>query len=209
MLAVYDWLILGLVSRWVWRCPRSTMLAQYNDQVGVRHLDLGPGTGWFLDKCTFPTRTPSITLLDLSDAALATAAERIARYQPSTQRGDVFKPLNLGAAQFDSVGMNFLLHCLPGTIAQKAVVFDNVTPHLGPGARIFGSTILGIDNRHNAVSTALQRRLNGSNSFDNRADSLDDITYELEARFEEVRTTRSGVVCLFSARYPRGRIPCD
>ncbi|MFI9507897.1 class I SAM-dependent methyltransferase [Nocardia sp. NPDC052566] len=207
MLAVYDWLVLGLVCRWVWRCPRSTMLAHYNAQVGARHLDLGPGTGWFLDKCRFPTATPSITLLDLSDAVLATAAKRIERYRPVVRIGDVFEPLDLGAAQFDSVGMNLLLHCLPGSIREKAAVFDNVTPHLRAGARIFGSTILGIDDRHNAVSAALQGRLNRRNSFGNSADRIEDIAGELEARFAEVRIARSGVVCLFSARHPRGAAP--
>lgn len=202
MLAVYDWLVLGVICRWVWRCPRSKMLAHYHSQVGARHLDLGPGTGWFLDRCRFPVADPSITLLDLSTPALATAARRIARYQPVTVTGDVFQPLEVGAAQFDSVGLNLLLHCLPGAFPQKAVVFDNVTPCLADGARIFGSTILGIDDRHSAASATLQRRLNRGNSFSNSEDRLDELVRALQARFTEVRVSRSGVVCLFSARYP-------
>ncbi|GAB2678806.1 class I SAM-dependent methyltransferase [Nocardia goodfellowii] len=207
MLAVYDWLVLGLVCRWVWRCPRSTMLAHYDEHVGARHLDLGPGTGWFLDNCHFPTPAPSITLVDLSEAALATAALRIARYRPVRHSGDVYKSLNLGAAQFDSVGMNLLLHCLPGSFRQKAVVFDHVTPHLGANGLVFGSTILGIDKRHTTLSTALCRRLNRADSFDNAADRIEDLARELETRFTEVRLVRSGVVCLFSARHPRPAAP--
>ncbi|WP_238847290.1 class I SAM-dependent methyltransferase [Nocardia arthritidis] len=203
MLAVYDWLVLGLISRWVWRCPRSKMLAHYNDQVGARHLDVGPGTGWFLGNCRFPTATPSITLVDLSAGALAVAAKRIRRYRPATVVGDVFKPLDLGAAQFDSIGMNFLLHCLPGAVHRKAAVFDNLAPLLDDGGRLFGSTVLGADPGHNAVSSALQRRLNRRNSFSNSADRIEDLATELAARFTEVRIARSGVVCLFSARNPR------
>ncbi|MEV0247553.1 class I SAM-dependent methyltransferase [Nocardia sp. NPDC050712] len=209
MLAVYDWLVLGLVCRWIWRCPRSTMLAHYNAQVGAHHLDLGPGTGWFLDNCRFPTPAPSITLVDLSDVALATAAKRIARYRPATRGADVFKPLNLGATQFDSVGLNLLLHCLPGSFQQKAVVFDHVTPYLGANGRVFGSTILGIDKRHTVISSALVRRLNGSDSFDNAADRVEDLARELEARFTEVRIARAGVICLFSARHPRPAAPAQ
>lgn len=72
MLAAYDWVVLGLVSRLVWRCPRRTMPAHYNRQVGGSHLDIGPGTGWFLDKCRFPAKSPF-------------AARRIRRYRPVTR----------------------------------------------------------------------------------------------------------------------------
>jgi ubiquinone/menaquinone biosynthesis C-methylase UbiE len=200
-LAVYDLIVLGLVSRWVWRCSRRTMLRHYNGHVGGRHLDLGPGTGWFLDRCRFPTARPSITLLDLNEVVLATAAERIARYQPEVRTGDVFKPLRLDGARFDSVGMNFLLHCLPGTMRQKAVVFDHLRPVLAPGAQVFGSTVLGVDAPHTALSGRLLRRLNHSEVFHNTEDRQEEIAAELEARFTEVQIRRRGVVCLFSARH--------
>ncbi len=29
-------------------------------------------------------------------------------------------------ARFDSIGLNFLLHCLPGTLREKAIVFDHL-----------------------------------------------------------------------------------
>ncbi|WP_024806275.1 class I SAM-dependent methyltransferase [Nocardia sp. BMG51109] len=204
MLAVYDWLVLGLVCRWVWRCPRSKMLAQYNSHVGARHLDLGPGTGWFLDECRFPTANPAITLVDLSDGVLAGTARRISRYRPVTRTANVLEPLDLGAVQFDSVGMNFLLHCLPGPLDRKAAVFDSVIPYLADNARIFGSTVLGADERHTAVSRALQRRLNRADSFSNETDRAEDLARALAARFTEVEISRSGVVCLFAARYPGG-----
>jgi len=205
-LAAYDWIVLGLVSRWVWRCSRRTMLAHYNRQVGRRHLDIGPGTGWFLDKCHFPTKNPSITLLDLNDVVLATSARRISRYRPVTHTGDAFKPLDLGAAKFDSVGMNFLLHCLPGSVPQKAVVFDNLAPYLTPGARVFGSTVLGsAAPEHTKVSSKLLRRLNSSDVFCNTGDRIEDIANELSARFTDVEIKQSGTVCLFSARVPEER----
>lgn len=201
-LAAYDLLALGLVSRWVWRCSRRKMLAHYNSQVGRHHLDIGPGTGWFLDKCRFPTKSPSITLLDLNEVVLANSAQRIKRYSPAIHLGDAFKPMNLGAAKFDSVGMNFLLHCLPGSVPQKSVVFDNVAPFLTPGARVFGSTVLGTDAPHTAVSSKMLKKLNSSKVFSNTEDRLDDITRELTARFTDVEIRQSGVVCLFAARFP-------
>lgn len=204
-LAAYDLIVLGLVSRVVWRCSRRKMLAQYNRHVGGRHLDIGPGTGWFLAKCRFPTKSPSVTLLDLNDLVLATSARRISRYRPVVHSADAFKPMDLGDATFDSVGMNFLLHCLPGTVAQKAAVFDNVAPYLAPGARVFGSTVLGPCPEHTKLSSKLLRRLNESKVFCNTGDRLEDITSELSARFDDVEVSQKGTVCLFSARVPGER----
>ncbi|MEU4240822.1 class I SAM-dependent methyltransferase [Actinoplanes sp. NPDC026619] len=204
-LSAYDLIVLGLVSRWVWRCSRRTMLAHYDRQVGARHLDIGPGTGWYLDHCRFPADSPSITLLDANDAALSTAAGRIERYRPATRVRDALQPFDLGAARFDSVGMSFLLHCLPGPMAHKAAVLDHVTPYLVPGARVFGSTVLGVDAPHTTRSGRLLRRLNRSGVFSNFDDRAEDLAAQLAARFTDVEVTVTGVVCLFSARFPGSR----
>jgi ubiquinone/menaquinone biosynthesis C-methylase UbiE len=202
MLAAYDVVVLGLMSRLMWRCPRSRMLAHYNRQVGGTHLDIGPGTGWFLDKCRFPTTTPSITLLDLNEVVLDTAAGRISRYRPVRRTGDVFKPLPLADARFDSVGLNFVLHCLPGSMAQKTVVFDHLAPFLRPGARVFGATVLGRGPHHTTRSAKLLDKLNRSEVFSNLDDRQEDLREQLQARFTDVETVRSGAVCLFAARFP-------
>ncbi|MGW0771470.1 class I SAM-dependent methyltransferase [Streptomyces sp. NPDC002676] len=205
MLAAYDMFVLGMMSRFMWRCPRGRMLTHYNRQVSASHLDIGPGTGWFLNKCRFPAKSPSITLVDLNEVVLATAAHRIRRYRPETLVGDAFKPFALGSARFDSVGMNFLLHCLPGSMRQKAVVFDQVVPFLQPGARVFGSTVLGTGPHHTKRSAKLLAKLNRSEVFSNLDDRMEDLDEQLRARFTDVETVRSGAVCLFSARCPGAR----
>ncbi|MFF9099518.1 class I SAM-dependent methyltransferase [Streptomyces rubrogriseus] len=205
MLAAYDLFVLGLMSRLMWRCPPGRMLAHYDRQVGASHLDIGPGTGWFLDRCRFPVRTPSITLLDLNEVALATAAHRIRRYRPETLVGDAFRPLAAGPARFDSVGLNFLLHCLPGTMAEKSVVFDHVAPFLRPGARVFGSTVLGEGPHHTRRSGKLLAKLNRSGVFNNLGDGTAALDEQLRARFTDVETARVGAVCLFAARSPETR----
>lgn len=136
---------------------------------------------------------------------LATAAHRIRRYHPQTRVGDAFKPLALGTERYDSVGMNFLLHCLPGTMRQKSVVFDHVRPYLRPGARVFGSTVLGSGPHHTRRSGKLLAKLNRSEVFSNLDDRLEDLNEQLRARFTDVETVRSGAVCLFAARFPGAR----
>jgi hypothetical protein len=53
-LAIYDMAILGYFSRLAWRCPARRIVEHYNLHVSANHLDVGVGTGYFLDHCTFP-----------------------------------------------------------------------------------------------------------------------------------------------------------
>ena len=82
----YDLFVLGFSNRFVWRCRSSRMLERYNSHVGARHLDVGVGTGWYLDRCEWPVETPQITLLDLNENSLSVASKRIRRYAPATIR---------------------------------------------------------------------------------------------------------------------------
>ena len=54
----------------------------------------------------------------------------------------MLEPISIDAAGFDSVGINYLLHCLPGSFESKAVSLDHLKSLMKPGAIIFGSTLL-------------------------------------------------------------------
>ncbi len=204
VLHLYDAWVLGLSCRLAWRCPASRMLAQYDRLVGRRHLDVGVGSGFYLDRCRFPTPAPELTLLDLNPSSLAHAARRIARYAPRTVLHDVFAPLPV-PERFDSVGVSFLLHCLPGTMAVKAQALARLAPALDAGGVLFGSTILGHGAGHNAFGRALLRAYNRKGIFSNGDDSELGVQAALAASFAEVRTERVGAVVLFEARRPHGR----
>lgn len=77
LLAIYDTLVLGLYLRWVWRCPRSVLAEHYRANIGRRHLDVGPGTGYFLSVAYLCAGT-AITLLDPNPEVLTYAGRRLA-----------------------------------------------------------------------------------------------------------------------------------
>jgi len=77
-----------------------------------------------------------------------------------------------------------------------------VVPFLRPGARVFGSTVLGDGPHHTQRSTKLLAKLNRSGVFNNHDDGLEDLDEQLRARFTDVETVRYGAVCLFAARLP-------
>jgi hypothetical protein len=159
-LAFYDWFVLGFSNSLVWRCSSQVILDFYNQHVSDRHLDVGVGTGYFLDRCRFPSSTPKIALFDLNPNSLAKTAKRLGRYAPSSHLGNVLQPIEIGRSGFDSVGLNYLLHCLPGTLVSKGIVFQHVKPLLNAGGVVFGATILGQEVRHSFLSAKLMKTYN-------------------------------------------------
>jgi SAM-dependent methyltransferase len=197
-LASYDWFVLGFSNRFLWRCPTEALQALYDRNVSARHLDVGVGTGYFLDRARFPA-APAITLLDINRHSLDAASRRIARYAPATVQADVLKPLP-PMGPFDSLGLCYLIHCLPGAIADKAILFDNLKAALTPGARIFGATIVCGDAPQNAAARVLLRLYNRRGVMANANDTLGDLREALAVRFADVRVQRVGTVALFEAR---------
>jgi SAM-dependent methyltransferase len=200
VLSMYDILVLGIICRRVWRCDRAEMLAGYNRNIGERHLDLGPGTGFFLDRCRYRSPQPRTALVDLNPTVLKKASARLRRFRPATFQRDVLSPFELGEERYESAGLNFLLHCLPGGMTHKAKVFDHVRAHVVPGGRIFGSTLLADGVPHSKRAHKLLDSLNEKGTFDNRGDSLSGLESELAGRFADYRLTVQGSVALFEAR---------
>ena len=203
-LRLYDLYVLGLSCRLAWRCPAGTLLAHYDAHVSAHHLDVGVGSGYFLDRCKFPVPRPELVLLDLNEASLGFAAHRIGRLAPRTCRADVLEPLPL-AERFDSIGLGFLLHCLPGDMPYKARALANLAAVLNPQGVLFGSTSLAADVRHNRLGAALVDLYNRKGIFSNRGDSAAGLGAALEESFADVSITVRGAVALFSARRPRVR----
>jgi SAM-dependent methyltransferase len=196
----YDAWVHGFSDALLWRCPLRELLALYRRNVSANHLDIGVGTGLLLDRAVFPAAAPSITLMDLNTTCLDTAAKRIARHAPSVVQANVLAPLP-PIGPFSSVGLCFLLHCVPGNIPAKAEAFDHIKAVMSPGARIFGATIV------QGVPTpwATQRLMdfyNAKGIFSNRDDTIEDLAAELSARFPDAQVRRRGQVALFEATRP-------
>ncbi|HVJ21796.1 MAG TPA: class I SAM-dependent methyltransferase, partial [Polyangiaceae bacterium] len=200
VLRLYDWFVLDVSCTRIWQCRAEQLLAHYEAELGAVHLDVGVGTGFFLDKARYPVERPAITLLDLNAQSLAYTAARIARYSPEVVRADVLEPNALPECRFDSIGLNFLLHCLPAGGQGKWRVFDHLKPKLAPGGRLFGSTIIGSPEPPLARQRWLMRRYNQRGIFGNASDSAAILRAELSRRFSKVEIQQKGVVALFSAR---------
>lgn len=201
LLRIYDILVLGFFGPVVWRCPTGRLVRHYDRHVGRRHLDVGPGTGYFLQHARLPARA-EIVLLDPNPNVLAHASRRLARLAPLVIEADVLVPLT-DARIFDSVAMNYVLHCLPGPMPRKAAAVRNVAAVLRPEGVLFGATVLGTPQLHTWLSRRALRENVRRGSFDNLTDTENGLREILGSAFETLDIEVVGAVAIFSAARPR------
>lgn len=200
-LLAYDRVVLGLSNRHLWRCPTASLRALYYGNVGPSHLDVGVGTGYFLERLPVETAPYRITLLDLNVNSLRAAARRVACHVPRTVAANCLDPFPL-QERFDSIGLCYLLHCLPGRMEDKARVFDHAAAVLSPDGTLFGATLLQADPSMSSPARALMALYNRRGIFSNRQDTEDALRKSLRARFADVWLERAGAAALFTARHP-------
>lgn len=140
-LKYYDWL-LEFTCNHVWRCPIARTLELYQAYASSNHLEVGVGTGYFLDRIRFPSCKLRLALMDPNPDCLRHTEARLLRYSPEVYRADALVPIEFGVRGFDSIAINYVLHCMPGGLPEKGGAFANLKALLNPGGVLFGSTVL-------------------------------------------------------------------
>lgn len=200
VLAIYDLWVLGFSNTFLWKCPTRLLRKEFVENVTSNHLDVGVGTGYYLDKCLDHTRR-RVALLDLNAISLESAASRVSRFNPEIYRSNVLDKLDLGCEKFDSISVNYLLHCLPGSMEEKSAVFGNLLPYLNENGVVFGSTILGTGMKIGYLASNLMSIYNRKGIFHNHHDNLNELTLSLNRYFQKVDIQIVGCVAVFSAKY--------
>ncbi len=200
MLRAYDTLVYKFNAPFVWRCPVARFSELYAENVSANHLEVGVGTGYLLDRCRFPVPDPRITLMDLNMNPLRFTSRRLERYSPQVHQASVLSQWGFEPGSFDSIGMSNMLHCVPGTLREKAVAFEQARSALAPGGTLFGSTILGEEApEHTRRSRWAIKRLNKREVFRNLDDRLEDLDAGLGRAFPSHRIEVQGVIAIFVA----------
>jgi len=203
-LRFYDLIAYRIDCPLFWRCSVKQLRALYDHNVSGRHLDVGVGAGYLLDRCRFPVAEPRITLVDLNPAPLAHAARRLRRYRPETHQANVLAPWGLPEASFDSVALCNVLNCAPGSMSEKAIAFKHARAALAPGGRLFGATVLAEGVAHTRRSRLMLKRLNERGVFDNLHDHKDDLEAALAGEFATYEIAVEGAMAFFTARREGG-----
>jgi SAM-dependent methyltransferase len=202
LLKAYDRVVLGPVARFVWRCPADRLTDGYRAHIGRRHLDIGPGTGYFLVRAGLG-ETSAVTLVDPNQNVLQHASRRLQAFNINVTalEADVCKPLPV-QGPFDSAALNLVLHCLPGPRSRKAAAVANVAACLAPTGVLFGASVLGIPGPHTRLARGVLAAFNRKGSFDNLEDTEVVLREILEASFGQVTIEIIGSIAVFSATGP-------
>ena len=78
LLGLYDPLVLGPIARYVWRFPLNEKTNYYPPNIRPNHLDIGPGTGYFLEHSGLPDGS-KVTILDPNRNVLRYLKRRLRR----------------------------------------------------------------------------------------------------------------------------------
>lgn len=93
-----------------------------------------------------------------------------------------------------------VLHCLPGNMKTKTVVFRNISEVLNPGGVLFGSTILYRGIKRNWMVTGALKIVNYKRFMTNLEDTVEDLKEGLDKYFAESSVEIVGCEALFHAR---------
>jgi SAM-dependent methyltransferase len=139
-------------------------------------------------------------VVDLNPSVLAFTAQRLRRYAPRTLQADILQPLPLPAASFASIGLNYVLHCLPGSMREKSSIFSGLAELLTPGGVLFGSTALGRGVHYGWLGRRAMTVYNNRGILSNADDSLRDLQAGLDSAFSSAEVRVRGTVALFTAQ---------
>jgi SAM-dependent methyltransferase len=197
VLRLYDTLVLGPIARYVWHCPSTALVERYRALIREPHLDVGPGTGYFLEHSGLPAGS-RVTILDPNPNVLDHASRRLRAFAVDRVQADVLKPLPI-AGPYRSAALHLVLHCLPGPTERKAIAVRNVASVLEPDGVLFGASVLGRTGSHGRLARAFLAAFNRRGAFDNLDDSEASLRDMLEASFERVELSTIGSAAVFGA----------
>ena len=201
LLRLYDPLVLGPVAKFVWRCPTTRLVEGYRQHIRDRHLDVGPGTGYFIDRSGLPDSS-RVTILDPNPTVLDHATRRLRRLDVTAVEADVLKPLPVDGP-FESAALHLVIHCLPGPLPRKAAAVANVAAVLAPTGVLFGASVLGTSGAQTWFSRRVLAAFNRRGAFDNLGDTEEGLREILAASFEHVELETVGSIAIFAATNPR------
>jgi SAM-dependent methyltransferase len=164
------------------------------------HLEVGVGTGFLLNRAVFDSAHPRLALMDLSRECLEKTKRKVARYAPETYIQNLLEPIDQKIDKFDSIGVNYVMHCVPGNFKEKGIAFSHMRPLLSENGVLFGTSVLSEDIHQNLLAKPFMWLMNFRAVFNNRSDNARDLKECLEANFQVIEFDVVGVTAFFAVK---------
>lgn len=195
---LYDVSLYRWITSYVWRCPTEELVNNYVEHVSDNHLEAGVGTGYLLEKTMCPEFTKRLVLMDLNRGCLAKAAERLKHLSPKQTQHNITQPIT-EYKNFKSVGINYVLHCIPGSFWYNRDIFKHLSDVLTVDGVLFGATLLNLKSESRWSARIFMALLNMLGIFHNDAHRFFELKQALELAFQKVEIRRVGNAVIFQA----------
>jgi 2-polyprenyl-3-methyl-5-hydroxy-6-metoxy-1,4-benzoquinol methylase len=196
----YDFLLYGVISKYAWGSSIQRLDSHYKKYVKHNHLEVGVGTGFLLNRVVFDSAHPRLALMDLSRECLEKTKRKVARYSPETYLQNLLEPIQHKIDKFDSIGINYVMHCVPGNFKEKGVAFTHLQALLSENGILFGTTVLSEDIHQNLLAKPFMWLMNSLGVFNNRGDNARDLNECLERHFQLIEFEVVGVTAFFAVK---------
>jgi hypothetical protein len=196
----YDFLLYGVISKYAWGSPIRRLDSHYRKYVAHNHLEVGVGTGFLLNRVVFDSAHPRLALVDLSRDCMEKTKLKVARHAPETYIQNLLEPILHKIDKFDSIGINYVMHCVPGNFKEKGVVFTHLQPLLSENGVLFGTTVLSDNIHKNVLARPFMWLMNSLGVFNNRSDNAGDLKECLDANFQLIEFEVMGVTAFFAVK---------
>jgi hypothetical protein len=180
-LKFYDYLVNDINCTYAWRCHKSNIFENYKNNIKTNHLEIGPGTGYFLKN---NYNINKLYLMDINEDTLNFSKNNLSlNYQVETINHNIFED-KLEIKDLDSVGLNYVLHCVPGKLEDN---INNLINNLESNNKInfFGATVVSDKDLQNRLSSIELFFLNKYNIFNNEMDYSKNLIDYLKLVFQK------------------------
>ncbi len=196
LLLFYDFMLYRFISPYLWGCSSQLLVERYNVLCRNKHLETGVGTGYLLKKCNAPIE--KLGLMDLSQACLDKTARRLSHLKPDVWRRNILTPIEGIDQKYQSLSINYVMHCVPGNYTSKGVAFKHLKTLLLDDGVLFGASVIKTD-QSNFIAKSFMALLNTLGVFNNTKDTVDDLEAELRRHFKYSHIERRSASVLFIA----------
>ena len=162
------------------------------------HLEIGPGSGYFLYPQNHCKNIKNLKLMDINKPILNSSLQNLTKYYNNIEiyHHNIFEQ-EIKLPNVESVGINYVLHCVPGKLEDK---FNNLLNNLPNSINIFGSTVINDNDKQTLISKTELLFLNQYQIFNNKLDYSNNLINFLKYNNLDHQTKIIGNVLLFEIK---------
>ena len=194
----YDKFVNKVNCEKVWKCPQKHIINNYRRNINENHLEIGPGTGYFLTKENLDVNLNKLTLIDVNSEILDYSRNKLqSEYSDiNILCHDLFTCEIPDSVVFNSVGINYVLHCVPGNLQTK---LDKLISNLGDNKyNLFGASVICDPLHMNPIAEYELMFLNAFGIFHNNNDTYEELDEYLNNRNLKFTLKKQGYVAIFN-----------